>query len=139
MTGRVVLEPALPFAAIQAAFREGGWRGGPTTLTAPLLPGEPELAVWRKDGTVVQYEYNPVVGLRVLEVAGDALPPQLTALSPDAIRQALNSPDETTQLFGVLASTELGLREVRRQLETLMTTGTPLVRTYARRALARTT
>lgn len=84
------------------------------TVTAPLIDGEPEIANWSWYGElpIVQYSFNPVVRLRLLEVA--TVPPEMRAdiaqaLSPmpsEAVRDALRADDERRRLFGIWAAME---------------------------------
>jgi hypothetical protein len=136
-TAVVVLRPDVRYGEVAAAFAAAGWRGGPTTLTPALLPGEPELAAWRRDGTVARYECNPVVWLRVLRVVGPAAPPPLPALRRDDVHRLLASPSAEDQLLGVLAAAALALTDARRAVTRLATHAAPAVRLAARHAMTR--
>lgn len=133
----VVLRPSIRYGEVAAAFAAAGWRGGPTTLTPALLPGEPELAAWRRDDTVARYDCNPVVWLRVLRVSGSAELPPLPALRRHDVHRLLASSTLDEQLLGVLAAAELTLAEAHPALVRLATRSVPTVRTAARRALTR--
>lgn len=133
----VVLDPRTRYGQIAAAFAADGWRGGPTTLTASLLPGEPELAAWRRDGTVARYDCDPVVWLRVLRVTGSTALPPLPELRPHDVRRLLASASPDDQLLGVLAAAELMLAGARPAVARLATRSLPAVRTAARHALKR--
>jgi len=132
----VVLAPMLPFAAIHRAFVAAGWRGGATTQAAPLVPAEPEFAVWRRATTIAYYDANPVVWLRVLRVRGLDPIPELPRLSEDDVLALLQSEDRTSRLRGVLATTELRLTAARPRLAELAASAAePLIPQYARQAL----
>jgi hypothetical protein len=133
----IVLRPSLSYGDIAATFAAAGWRGGPTTLTAALLPGEPELAAWRHDGTVARYDCNPVVWLRVLRVSGPAKLPPLPALGPDDVHHLLASRKPADQLLGVLSAAELKLANARPVLARLAKGSLPPVRAAAQHALDR--
>lgn len=132
----VVLAPTASFTAIHQAFVAAGWRGGATTQTAPLVPGEPELAVWRRGNTVAHYDVNPVVWLRVLRVDGPEPPPGLPRLTEDGVLALLHADDRAAQLRGVLAATELRLAAARPRLAELATSAAdPMIARYACQAL----
>lgn len=59
-----LIQPHVPYAAVHAAAVDDGWAGGPVTLTPPLLRDEPEVARFRRHGTVATYELDPVAMLR---------------------------------------------------------------------------
>jgi hypothetical protein len=108
MAGVVVLAPAFPFVEVARAFERAGWTGGPTTALAPLVAGEPEVAVWRRGGSVARYSCDPVVWLRVVRVEGDEpLPdlPLLTTADADLLRR---SDDEAERLLGADVARLLG-------------------------------
>jgi len=132
----VILQPNVKYGEVAAAFAAAGWRGGPVTLTAALLPGEPELAVWRYDDAVARYDCNPVVWLRVLRVSGSAALPPLPALQRHDVHRLLASSTPDDQLLGVLAAAELTLAEARPAVARLATCSVSAVRTAAHNALA---
>jgi hypothetical protein len=131
----VVLQPNVKYGEVAAAFGAAGWRGGPITLTAALVPGEPELAAWRYDDTVARYDCNPVVWLRVLRVSGTAALPPLPALQRHDVHRLLSSSTPDHQLLGLLAAAELTLAEAAPAVARLATCSVPAVSTAARRAL----
>ncbi|WP_134498141.1 hypothetical protein [Microvirga pakistanensis] len=103
------------FADIEACLSDLGFSQAESgVVTRPVLPGEPELARWRFRGglPIVEYSFNPVVSLRLLEVA--TVPPELRGkiaerlrpLPPEAVTVALASDDTRQQLFGVWAAVE---------------------------------
>lgn len=111
----LILPPDTAFADIEACLSGMGFSQAETgTVARPVLPGEPELVNWRFRGglPIVEYSFNAVLRLRLLEVA--TLPPelrgiiadQLSPLPPEAVSAALGSDDNRQQLFGVWAAVE---------------------------------
>lgn len=111
----LIIPPETSFGRIRDALEGLGLTQEDSgTVTAPLIDGEPEIANWSWYGElpIVQYSFNPVVRLRLLEVA--TVPPEmradiaraLSALSQDAVRDALRAGDERRRLFGIWAATE---------------------------------
>jgi hypothetical protein len=77
----LVAHPGFTFGQIDHALGAMGLAREPdATLTAPILPGEPELAAWRGEGGRVVYTFNPAVHLRVLAFHG---------AEPEALRRAV--------------------------------------------------
>lgn len=75
------LDPALGFAALAARLRALGWHEERLpALLPPLIPGEPELARFRRGDAVLDYGFDPVRGLRWLEGAEDPFGPAEDAL-----------------------------------------------------------
>ena len=70
----LLLKPEVTFAAISAALSKLGWQQQ-QIAQSPLLEGEPEFCSWSWQGhkPFVIYSFNPVVYMRVLDVA--TLPP----------------------------------------------------------------
>ena len=111
----LIVAPELPFARLAAALEGLGWRrDGRAPLTADMIPGEPELAGWDNHGKkpVITYTMNPVVRLRVLDVA--TVPPRQRAaiaeavplLNPDRFAGLIADPDPRRCLLGAFAARE---------------------------------
>jgi hypothetical protein len=114
---RMVVSPAVSFVEMEPRLVLAGWRRRPdTAVTAPVLPGEPELAQWRRDDddSLLTYTFNPVVKLRALQVSGpsaaihgEAIAATLPTVSPDDIARALGAGDPRELLRGILTASEL--------------------------------
>jgi hypothetical protein len=143
MADVIMLRPEVSFAQIHWLFLAAGWRGGATVATPPLVPAEPELAVWRRERAVVRYECNPVVWLRVLRPSGAAATlPVLPALTATDVLALLQGPAQTDAqagrvLLGILAARESKLPEAVPLLH-LLADGrrNPTLARFARLALA---
>lgn len=131
----VVLEPAVAFAAIAAAF--SGWDGGPTDVHA-WLAGEPIGARWTRGDAEVLYSANPAIGLRVLTgpEARDAAR-ELPILSPARARTLAGSGDLESALLGITATGLYGDRAAAAELGTLERDSRPQVAAAASLALRR--
>ena len=135
MTATVVLEPAVPFAAIAGAFC--GWEGGPTDRHA-WLAGEPIGARWTRGGVEVRYSANPAIGLRVLSGEGAAhAAGALPVLSPERAREIARSDDLEAALLGITALGLYGDMSAAGDLERLAGDPRPGVRAAAELALRR--
>jgi hypothetical protein len=74
----LLVECKTPFATIEKVMSELGWsRENQSPETPPLMRDEPEFATWSFGGLkpFVIYTFNPVVSMRVLDVA--TLPPAM--------------------------------------------------------------
>jgi hypothetical protein len=109
MTTQVVIRPECSFERLSAALSGAGWEKADAS-PQPLLPGEPEYAVFERPGARAHYSFNPVCRLRVLELPPDApaLPSALPRVSREDLERWLVSRDEHTLLLGVLAAGLLG-------------------------------
>lgn len=116
---RVVLQPELSYTDLATVLVNFGWafRSGPKY--PPLVAGEPEFAVWGRDGdATLVYTCNPVVWLRILDLSAaggaadrKALVMQLPLLGPSHIGRLLRSRQLESALLGILATDTLGTRE----------------------------
>lgn len=116
-TEKLVLAPEATFAAIEQALSHMGWsRTADTATLPPLVPGEPEFAVWTRSNPEarIHYSCNPVVGLRVLAVSGKEahetrveLRDTLPCLTPSALQELLADPESRRVLLGLYAAREL--------------------------------
>lgn len=125
MQPKLVLQPSIAFAQIEATLSRLGWaRSADTSVAPPILPGEPEFASWSRaseggragdDGARISYTFNPVVRLRVLvfygpragELRAEAAS-ALPMLELSDLRELLQSADVRRLLLGVFAARELG-------------------------------
>jgi hypothetical protein len=116
-----VLAPERTFAALSKALSAAGWQSLPQT-SEPILAGEPEHALFERGSTHLAYSFNPVCRLRLLEVPLD-LDHETIALLPvqvvDDVKSWLESPDERTQLRGILAAAHLPHEELLAGVEKL--------------------
>lgn len=125
---RIVLSPEMTYVELNSALAERGWvwTSGPSTL--PLVPDEPELTTWRHDtaGSLV-YTCNPVVWLRLLDLAAVTDPSERVALAlglpqleSEEIGRVLRSGDVERTLLGVLAAEVLDGTEHLSAIRALM-------------------
>src|SRR5262245_3250098 len=123
----LIVAPAVGFAAIASAMDAIGLARTRDTGGASLLPGEPELASWSRGGKkpFVTYTLNPVVMLRVLDVA--TAPPALRAqlasrlklLSRDDLAALLDALDPRDVLRGLWAARETQRTDVLPRIQKL--------------------
>jgi hypothetical protein len=103
----VVIDPRCEFSALRVRLDSLRWRLV-SAATRPILPGEPEHAVFERDaGERTHYTFNPVCRLRVLEFTDgpDAVTrAALPAASAEDVASWLGSTDERTVLRGLLAA-----------------------------------
>jgi hypothetical protein len=119
-----VVAPERTFEALAADLRALGWQRDDTApFTPPLVPGEPELAGFRRGEASLVYTFNPVVRLRVLSPRGITTEDVLEierglplATDADAARWVA-SEDERDILRGILAAPILGATELRPAIE----------------------
>lgn len=113
----LVLHHETKFAMIDKVLTSAGYqRGADTSVTAPIIPGEPELAHWNSESTdvFISYSFNPVVALRVLTLSGDDagkakwdIQAQLHCLGRDELRELLQAERPEQVLRGLYAVAEL--------------------------------
>lgn len=116
MKRTLVLDPATGFARIEAALAAVGWRVADRG-SSPLLPGEPEYAVFERPASGhasaarLHYTFNPVCHLRAAEVDTEATDAgtvgALPIVAPETVASWLGDPDEHTVLRGTLAARHL--------------------------------
>ncbi len=111
----LIVQPKCPFADIAKVLGQMGWQRDPQDMAiSPLISGEPEVATWSWAGNkpYVVYTFNPVVKMRVLEVATlppalrQALASQLPLLDKHAIAKLFESDDIRDRLLGLWAAQE---------------------------------
>lgn len=123
-----------------------GFTGGATTVRAPLLPGEPEVAEWSRRQVLLGYTFDPVTFLRVLYMDGpeaDSTPvvqrvmAQLPIVSEEQVLGDLASDDDETALRAIQAVSVLRLTAARVQLRRLSQEARDPLRSAAVSALIR--
>lgn len=104
-----VLEAGLTFAGIESRCVTAGWQLV-DQASDPILPGEPEYAVFERDAARAVYTFNPVCLLRVLACSGGAevALPDLPVVDARTVLGWLADDDERTVLRGVLAAGQFG-------------------------------
>ncbi|NOK32063.1 SUMF1/EgtB/PvdO family nonheme iron enzyme [Corallococcus exercitus] len=112
----LVTRPEVSFEAMDRVLSALGWFLQSEGQTPPLIPGEPELAVYvhRGTDTWLHYTFNPVLRLRVLEFSGrDAVGQWATVrkavpvLDAPALMELLTSSETREVLLGLLATEAL--------------------------------
>lgn len=111
----LVLHAGLSFDRAALELESLGWQREPDrTITAPFIPGEPELAAFRRGGNRVIYTFNPAVFLRVLAFHGPGAGQasveaarSLPVLGVDDLRTMLHSGETARLLLGLLAAGEM--------------------------------
>ncbi len=140
----LILDAALPFATLAERLSDCGFARDETTrpATPDTLPGEPELAAWRRDGARLTYTFNPVVHLRVLAVDGlaarelAALVARLPVQDAAAIGEWLTRAAPREILRGLYAARALDARELVLLVAPLQAHADALVRRTAEGTLA---
>lgn len=135
----LVLDPEVPFEQVDRVLRDLGMEGGPTTVLAPLLPGEPEAAAWSRGAAVVTYSFEPAVAFR--ELRGNAasdprwplLAERLSHLDVDDVRGLLRATADDEVALGLLATRAMGLTRLAPMVELLQGHRTPVVARIAER------
>jgi hypothetical protein len=112
VTPTLVLHPDCSFADLSRRCAEAGWRLV-EQATKPIVPGEPEYAVFERTAERLVYTFNPVCLLRVLDCAA-AEPglPAVPATDAPTVLTWLAAQDERTVLRGILAAGALGAPEL---------------------------
>jgi hypothetical protein len=137
MTRRLVLQPDVQFAELEAVLTRSGWSGGPTIAFAPLVPGEPELARWTKHTATLDYACNPAIWFRTLDgrdvsdADWSALTVELRHVDGAAAVALLDEPFEESVLVGLFAVRALGATEAAGRVERLASDPRRLVRELA--------
>lgn len=124
----LIVNPKCSFAEIASVMTQMGWQRDSFELAAPsLIANEPEVATWSWMGRkpFVVYSFNPVVKMRVLDVAGvppalrDGIARQIPVLDHLAIEKLFESDDVRARLLGLWAAQEterVDLLETARKL-----------------------
>lgn len=83
MNQRLVVAPECGFEELARRLAPLRWRrDGTRPFTPDPLPGEPELAGWRRGAARLTYTFNPVVSLRVLDLRDLSAPRARAAPTP---------------------------------------------------------
>lgn len=126
--GTLVAAPGLAFEELNAQLLSLGWSLSDEPEAPPLVPGEPEWAVYeRPDADArIHYSFNPVFRLRVLQFHGaDALAHFVAAsqrvpvLGTPELRRLLDSAEPREVLLGLSAAGELRDRAVLPRISAL--------------------
>lgn len=132
----------LSFLELSALLEARGWVTTILTSTAPLVAGEPELAVFRRHGDEVRATFDPVVELRVLELqrcgAGSAaeLRGCVPAWADVDSAAALADPGGIEEVvWGLTLAAALASPRLEEHVERYVDDPHPLVAEAARRAL----
>ena len=121
MNASVVVDPQFGFVPLDERLRSIVFARDPSVrpVTADIIPGEPELAAWTRDGRErLTYTFNPVVSLRVIEYSGvtaaavETLTQALPVLDSRAVGQLLGEADSRRVLLGLLAARILRTQEL---------------------------
>ena len=111
----LIVKPSFSYQEIEAVLHRMGWqRDGLDLATAPTLANEPEVMTWSWAGRkpYLVYTFNPVVKMRVLDVASvppamrEALAKELPLLDTRAIAKLFESDDIRERLLGLWAAQE---------------------------------
>ena len=139
----IVTSPEFAFDNLCAQLSQLGWQQASAT-DRPLVPGEPELAVFTRPTTQarIHYTFNPVVRFRVLQFRGRDAPEmraqaasRIPVVGEEEIRTLLASADVRQVLLGLFAAEELSELGVARQIGGLTTHPDPKVARTAARVL----
>jgi hypothetical protein len=124
----LVVAPETSFDDIAAALEGLGWERSSSVAAPSLVPGEPEVAGWMRpnESSYLTYTYNPVVGLRVLAIAGRgasqaaaAVAERLSCIDPPRIAASLSSTAPRELLLGLYAAAELKVVALLPQVDSL--------------------
>lgn len=124
-----VIAPGFTFARLDRVAQSFGFTGGATTVTAPLVPGEPEVAEWSRRQILLRYTFDPVTFLRVIRLDGGeaATAPvvqrvmaRLPLVPEEQVLADLASEDDETALRAIQAVGVLRLTAARGQLRHLV-------------------
>jgi hypothetical protein len=110
VTAALVLDPDCRFTDLSGRCAEAGWRLV-EQAAKPIVPDEPEFAVFERADERLVYTFNPVCRLRVLDCAGvteSASLPAVPAAGTDTVLDWLAAADERTVLRGILAAGQVG-------------------------------
>jgi len=134
---RLIVTPGTPFAEITAVLAGLGFRRAAEAGAGPsLIQDEPEVAAWSLGGLTpyVFYSFNPLVGLRVLDVA--VVPPMLRqrivealpTLTPAEIRTNLTEPNDLGAcVLGLWGAEEQERLDLIPQISALAETASPVI------------
>lgn len=137
----LLVDPETPFSAIEKGLQKLGWtRGEDQSLAPPLIKGEPEFATWTWQGgkPFIIYTFNPMVRMRVLDVA--TVPPMMRAavasqwplLDERGVEQLFTSRDAKARLLGLWAAQETERVDLVHRAEQLTRDPEPVLAEQAR-------
>lgn len=141
-----VIAAGCTFARLDRVVQTLGFTGGATTVRAPLLAGEPEVAEWSRRQILLRYTFDPVTFLRVIRFDGPEaaeapvvkrLMARLPIVSDEQVLADLDSADDETALHAIQAVAVLRLTAAREQLRRLSREAPDLVRSAALATLVR--
>lgn len=107
--GTLVLDPQCRFDSLREGLAELDWQVVDLSHQ-PIVPGEPEHALFERDGRHLAYSFNPVCRLRLIEVPLDLDNETVARLPVQDVQDVtpwLGSDDERIQLRGILAAAHL--------------------------------
>lgn len=139
--GQVLLvEPSTPFSQIAQAIQSLGWTREEQSSSPSLKAGEPEFATWTRSGLkpFVIYTFNPVVSMRVLDVATvppilrGALAKKLPLIDERAVNQLFESGQVKDRLLALWAAQETERVDLLNKVESLQQDAEPLIATEAK-------
>lgn len=142
----LIVNPKCEFVEIANAMARMGWQRDAFELAAPsLIANEPEVATWSWMGhkPFVVYSFNPVVKMRVLDVAGvppalrEGIAQQLPLLDHLAIEKLFESEDVRIRLLGLWAVQETERVDLLETARKLTQDAEPILAEQARDVCAR--
>ena len=142
----LIVNPKCSFTEIAQAMNQMGWQRDQFELAAPsLMANEPEVATWSWKGhkPFVIYSFNPVVKMRVLDVAGvppvlrEGIARQLPLLDHLAIEKLFESDDVRERLLGLWAAQETERVDLLESARKLTQDAEPILAEQARDVCAR--
>lgn len=142
----LIIEPQVPFEQIARTMQTLGWRRQENPRAAKsLITGEPEAATWSWEGKkpFVIYTFNPVVKMRVLDVA--TLPPGMRAdiakglpmVDEIAVEKLFDSEDVRERLLALWAAQETERLDLVYKAQQLTRDKEPILAEQAKDVLVR--
>ena len=123
-----IIAPGFTFAQLDRVVHALDFTGGATTVRAPLVAGEPEVAEWSRRQILLRYTFDPVTFLRVLYLDGPeaaAAPAvrrvlaRLPLVDDGQVLADLASDDDEAVLRAIQAAGVLRLTDARERLRSL--------------------
>lgn len=140
----IVIAADFTFAELDHLATTLGFVGGATTVRAPLVAGEPEVAEWSRRQILLRYTFDPVTFLRVIYLDGaeaaespvaQRLMARLPLVTDEQVLADLDSDDDETGLRAIQAASALRLTAARAALGRLSQQASDPQRGAALRAL----
>ncbi len=141
-----IVKPSFSYLELEAVLKRMGWqRDGLDLGTQPLIANEPEVMTWSWTGRkpYIVYTFNPVVKMRVLDVAGvppamrAALANELPLLDARAIANLFESDDIRERLLGLWAAQETERVDLIKAAQVLIHDREPALAEQAKAVCAR--